>query len=261
MKKAILFLLAFVPMTGFAAIKTQTVEYKQGNATLEGFLAYDDALPGKRPGILVAHAWKGLDDFTRAETTKLAQMGYVAFALDIYGKGIRPTAMEECAKISGSYKADRALLRARAQAGLDQLTKNKNVDPNKIGAIGFCFGGTTVLELARSGAPVKGTVTFHGGLSTPTPQDAANIKGKVLALHGGDDPFVKKEEVDAFVQEMKQGKVDWQLNQYSGAVHGFMEPGNGNDNSKGLAYNEQAATRAWKAMSDFFDEIFKTATH
>lgn len=261
MKKLALFLAAFMPALGFAAIKSQTVEYKQGKATLQGFLVWDDAVQGKRPGILVAHAWKGLDDFTRSEATKLAQMGYVAFALDVYGKGIRPTSMDECAKISGTYKNDRPLLRARAKAGLDQLLKVKNVDPEKIGAIGFCFGGATVLELARSGAPVKGTVVFHGSLSTPTPQDAANIKGKVLALHGGDDPFVKKEEVDAFVDEMKKGKVDWQLNLYGGAVHGFMEPGNGNDNATGLAYNQQAATRAWKAMSDFFDEVFRTSTH
>ena len=261
MKKYLFFLAAFIPALASAAVKTQVVEYKQGGATLQGFMAWDDTVPGKRPGILVAHAWKGLDDFTKTETTKLAEMGYVAFALDIYGKGIRPTDQAECAKQSGFYKTDRALLRGRATAGLKELQKNKSVDPDKIAAIGFCFGGTTVLELARSGAPLKGVVTFHGGLSTPTPADAANIKAKVLALHGGDDPYVKKEEVDAFVDEMKKGKVDWQLNQYSGAVHGFMEPGNGNDPSKGLAYNQQAAERAWKAMSDFFDEIFKTTTH
>ncbi len=259
MKKSLLFLAAFIPALASAAVKTQVVEYKQGGATLEGFLAWDDAGQGKRPGVLVAHAWKGLDDFTKTETTRLAEMGYVAFALDIYGKGIRPTDPAECGKQSGFYKSERAILRGRAAAGLKQLQKSKFVDADRLAVIGFCFGGTTALELARSGAPLKGIVTFHGGLSTPTPADAANIKGKVLVLHGGDDPYVKKEEVDAFLDEMKAGKVDWQMNVYSGAVHGFSEPGNGNDPSKGVAYNQQAAERSWEAMTAFFNEIFKTA--
>ncbi len=148
-------------------------------------------------------------------------------------------------------------MRARAQAGLETLKKQKLVDPQRIAAIGYCFGGTTVLELARDGADVKGVVSFHGGLSTPTPQDAGNIKGKVLVLHGADDPYVKAEEVAAFQQEMRDAKVDWQFISYGNAVHSFTNKAAGTDNSKGAAYNEKADKRSWEAMRAFFAEIFK----
>jgi dienelactone hydrolase len=181
----------------------------------------------------------------------LAKLGYVAFAADIYGKGVRPTAPSDAAKTAGIYKNDRALLRARARAGLEELKKQKFVDPQRLAAIGFCFGGTTVLELARDGADLNGIV------STPTPQDARNIKGKILALHGADDPFVKADEVAAFQDEMRKAAVDWQFVSYGNAVHSFTNIAAGNDNSKGAAYNEKADKRSWQAMKDFFAEVFK----
>ncbi|MBC7961729.1 MAG: dienelactone hydrolase family protein [Steroidobacteraceae bacterium] len=240
-----------------ASVKTKIVEYKQGDATLEGYLAWDDAKNAKRPGVLVVHEWTGINDHIRQRTEMLAKLGYVAFAADIYGKGIRPTAQAEAAKTAGIYKDDRPLLRARARAGLEVLKKQKLVDPQRIAAIGYCFGGTTVLELARDAADLKGVVSFHGGLSTPTPQDAKNIKAKLLVLHGADDPFVNAGEVAAFQDEMRKGGVDWQFISYSNAVHSFTNKAAGTDNSKGAAYNEKADRRSWQAMRTFFAEIFK----
>lgn len=240
-----------------AAVKTRIVEYKQGATVLQGYLAWDDATRAKRPGVLVVHEWTGINDHIRQRTEMLAKLGYVAFAADIYGKGVRPTSPAEAGATAGIYKNDRALMRARARAGLDELKKQKFVDTRRLAAIGFCFGGTTVLELARDGADLRGVVSFHGGLATPTPQDARNIKGKVLALHGADDPFVKADEVTAFQDEMRKGGVDWQFNIYGNAVHSFTNRAAGTDNSKGAAYNEKADKRSWAAMQAFFAEIFK----
>ena len=182
--------------------------------------------------------------------------GFHTFALDMYGKGVRAKTPEEAAKLSGIYKGDRPLMRARAQAGLDELRKQPLVDPARIAAIGYCFGGTTVLELARSGADVAGVVSFHGGLGTPQPADAKNIKGKVLVLHGADDPHVPPAEVAAFQDEMRKAAVDWQMIYYGGAVHSFTNPGSGTDASTGVAYNEKADKRSWEAMKAFFKELF-----
>jgi dienelactone hydrolase len=154
-------------------------------------------------------------------------------------------------------KHDRALLRARVRAGLDVLRNHEFTDVLRVAAIGYCFGGTTVLELARSGADIGGVVSFHGGLGTPKPEDARNTKAKVLALHGADDPYVPPKEVAEFEDEMRQGKVDWQLVAYGGAVHSFTDSNAGNDNSKGSAYNERADRRSWEAMKQFFSELFK----
>jgi dienelactone hydrolase len=240
-----------------AAIKTQTIEYKEGDTTLEGYLAYDTAGAAKKPGVLVVHDWTGLRETMKKKAEALAKLGYVAFAADIYGKGVRPTDPTEAGKTAGIYKNNRTLLRARATAGLNELEKQPNVDKSKIAAIGFCFGGTTVLELARSGADINGIVTFHGGLDSPHPEDGKNIKAKVLILHGADDPYVPADQVKAVESELTNAKVDWQLVKYSGAVHSFTIPEAGNDNSKGAAYNERADKRSWQAMRDFFNEIFK----
>jgi dienelactone hydrolase len=238
------------------AIKTEVIEYKEGDATLEGFLAYDDSILNKRPGVLIVHQWKGLGDYEKKRAEMLARLGYVAFAADIYGKGVRPASMQEAGATAGKYKNDRPLLRQRVRAGLDQLRKVKNVDSSRVAAMGYCFGGTTVLELARSGADVKGVVSFHGGLGTPSPEDAKNIKAKVLALHGADDPNVPPPEVQAFQEEMRKAKVDWELVSYGGAVHSFTDWNAGNDNSRGAAYNEKADKRSWEAMKAFFQELF-----
>jgi dienelactone hydrolase len=256
--KSILSLFAAIAMASaaFGQVKTETVEYRQGDVVLQGYLSYDASFKGKRPAVLVVHDWLGVSDYTKMRAEQLAALGYVALTADIYGKGVRPANAQDAAAEAGKFYKDRGLLRARARAGLDFLAARPEADPSRLAVIGYCFGGTTALELARSGAPLKGTVTFHGGLSTPTPADAKNIAGKVLVLHGADDPFVKQEDVTALMKEMREAGVDWQLVQYSGAVHSFTDKRAGNDNSKGAAYNEAADRRSWKAMKDFFEEIF-----
>jgi len=248
--------LAMITPIAHAEIKTQIVEYKAGDATLQGFLAYDDSNTKPRPGILLIHDWMGVGSYAESRAKQLAELGYVAFAADIYGQGVRPADPKEAAGLAGKYKNDRALYRERLKAGLDQLTSNKLVAPGQIAAIGYCFGGTGVLELARSGADIKGIVTFHGGLSTPTPQDAKNIKCPVLVLHGADDPFVKPDEVAAFKKEMDDAGVKYHFIAYPGAVHSFTRPDAGNDNSKGAAYNAEADKKSWAEMKTFFGHIF-----
>ncbi len=248
--------LLLVGWSASAAVQAKAVEYKDGDTVLEGWHAYDDAVKGKRPSILVVHQWKGLGDYEKKRAEMLAQLGYNVFCVDIYGKGVRPSAMKDAAAQAGKYKGDRALLRQRVIAGLGVLTKNEFTDTSKVAAIGYCFGGTTVLELARSGATVSGVVSFHGGLSSPTPDDAKNIKAKVLALHGADDPNVPPAEVAGFEKEMRDAKVDWSLVAYGNAVHSFTHWDAGNDNSKGAAYNEKADKRSWEAMKAFFAELF-----
>lgn len=261
--KKILFLFLIVlaglgwAMNSEAKIHTETVEYMQGDSLLEGFLAYDDSITGKRPGVVVVHEWWGLNNFIKDRAEALANLGYVAFAVDIYGKGVRAKTAEEAGKLAGIYRSDRKLLRARANAGLEVLKKYPITDTRNIAAIGFCFGGGTVLEMARGGTDISGVVSFHGNLDNPNPADAKNIKTKVLVLHGGEDPFVKPEQVNAFWDEMRKTDADWQINIYSGAVHSFMNPDSGSDKSKGVAYNEKVATRAWNAMKMFFAEIFR----
>jgi dienelactone hydrolase len=240
-----------------AEIVSKSVEYKQDGAVLEGLSVYDDAFHGKRPGVLVVHQWKGLSDYEKKRAEMLARLGYNVFAADIYGKGIRPDTMQAAGAQAGKYKNDRPLLRARVRAALEVLLSHELTDPKRIAAIGYCFGGTTVLELARSGAVIAGVVSFHGGLSSPAPDDAKSIKSKVLVLHGADDPNVPPREVAAFEEEMRQGKVDWQLVAYGGAVHSFTDWNAGNDNSKGVAYNPLADRRSWEAMKQFFTELFK----
>ena len=248
-----------IPTAARAEIKAETLEYKEGDTVLEGHLVYDDKIQGKRPAVLVVHEWWGLNDYAKSRARQLAEMGYVALAVDIYGKGVRAETQEEASALATKFRGDRPLLRARINAGLEAVKANSNVDPTKIAAIGYCFGGTTTLELARSGADVKGVVSFHGGLKTPTPDDAKNIKARVLVFHGNDDPFVPPAEVGAFIEEMKAGNVNYQITGYGGAVHTFTNPAAGNDPSKGQAYNEQADKRSWREMKAFLDEIFGKA--
>lgn len=258
--KIIVYVLVFIvsAMAGVAEAKlvTKTVEYRQGDTVLEGYLAYDDAVTGQRPGVLVVHEWTGLGKYVRNRAAQLAEMGFVAFAADIYGKGIRPNSREEAGKEAGKYLSDRKLLRLRVIAGLEKLLKQPQVDSTRVAAIGYCFGGTTVLELAKSGAKLNGVISFHGGLSSENPSDGKNIKAKVLVLHGADDPRVPQQQVAAFQEEMRKGGVDWYMVSYGGAVHSFTNPDAGNDPGTGNAYNEKADRRSWLAMKSFFAEIF-----
>jgi dienelactone hydrolase len=257
MKALSLIIVAALATAAHAKVRSQLVEYKQGDTVLEGYLAYDDAAKGKRPGVLVVHAWMGLDDNAKKRADMLAGLGYVAFAADIYGKGVRPKDRDEAGKLAGKYKTDRALLRARVNAGFEKMLADPHVDAAKTAAIGYCFGGTTVLELARSGTAVSGVVSFHGGLDSPAPADAKQIKAKVLVLHGAADFYEKPADFAAFQKELADAKVDWQLVEYGGAAHCFTDKGAGNDPSTGCAYDAAADTRSWAAMRAFFDEIFR----
>jgi len=234
---------------------SQAQEYKEGSTVLEGHLAYDDSNPGKRPGVLLFPDWTGVGDYARKRAAMLVDLGYAVFCADVYGKGIRPSGPEACTQEMMKYVNDRPLLRARATAGLEQLRALPVVERARIAAIGYCFGGVTSIELARSGADIAGVIGFHSNLGTPNPADAKNIKAKVLVLNGADDPVVPDTETAAFEKEMRDAKVDWQLVRYGNAVHAFthwhIAPG-----GKEAAYEERADKRSWVAMQAFFKEIF-----
>ncbi len=251
--------------TANADIQVRVIEYKHGDAVMEGYIAYNDVVYGKRPGVLIGHTWTGVDKFMKERAEAYAKLGYVAFVPDIYGKGVRPTQPPATNVEMKRYMDDRPLLRARAFAGLDILRAQATVDPTKLLAAGYCFGGAMVLELARGGAELAGLVTFHGTLNNPSPDNAKNINGRVLVLHGADDPAVPPKEVDAFEAEMRNAsrarrekgekEIDWQLIAYGNAVHSFTDRRAGTDNARGSAYNELADRRSWAAMQHFFKEI------
>jgi dienelactone hydrolase len=241
---------------GHAAIQTEAVPYKDGDTALEGFLAYDDAAKGPQPLVLVVHEWWGLNDYAKSRARQLAQLGYVAFAVDMYGKGVLATDAKEAGTLAGKLRSDRPAMRKRILAALDAVKSNPRVDPKRIAAIGYCFGGTTVLELARSGADIAGVVSFHGGLDAPKAEGTSPIKCKVLVLTGPDDRSVPPTLIATFEDEMRQAKADYQINIYGGAVHAFTNPANGSDPSTNVAYNAAADRRSWQAMKDFFAELF-----
>lgn len=243
-------LLAAAPVR--AEVKTQTVNYKIGNSDFEGYLVYDTGQQGKQPGAVIFPAWTGISDNELEHARRLAQLGYVAFVADTYGKGIHPTPPKEAGAEAAKYMKDRNLYREHARAALEQLSKVPAVDTRRIAAIGYCFGGTGALELARSGADIKAVVVFHADLTSPTPRDDSNIKGRVLALHGADDPLVPAAEREKFEKEMRDAHVDWQLVIYGGAMHCFTDAGAGSDPSHGCAYNAEAEKRSWQAALDFF---------
>lgn len=260
MKELAFSLLSFAALASaaFAEIKTEIVEYKDGDTTLEGFLAYDDAKSGARPGVVVVHDWTGLQDYAKRRTRMLAELGYVAFAADIYGQGVRPADPAAAGAEAGKYKSNLPLLRRRIALAYDQLKKQKDVDTKMTAAIGYCFGGTTVLELARSGAAIAGVVSFHGNLGTTMPAKDEAVKAKVLVCHGADDPYVKPAEQADFKHEMDTAKVDYEFISYPDAVHSFTKPEAGTDKSKGNAYNEAADKKSWDDMKAFFAKIFKS---
>ncbi len=238
-----------------AAIIEKPVEYKASGIDCEGWAAFDDASAAKRPSVLIVHQWTGVSDNEKMRARMLAELGYNVLVADVYGKGIRPQPPASGVE-AGKYKKNRSLLRERLTAALEVLMKDGRTDASRVACIGYCFGGTAAIELGRSGAPVKGVVSFHGGLDSPTPADGKNIKGKVLALHGAADPFVPAADIAAFEKEMKDAGVAYQLVSYPGAVHAFTQKAAGNDNSKGAAYNEAADQASWQEMKTFFDNLF-----
>ena len=237
------------------SIVSNTVVYLDGDVVLEAFFAFDDALSGRRPAVLINHTWVGRDDFVAEKATKLATLGYVGFAVDMYGKGVLGTGPEQNMKLMQPFMADRAMLQQRMKAALAAVKLMPWVDDNKIAAIGFCFGGLCSLDLARTGADIKGVVSFHGLLIPPGNTQSNVIKAKVLALHGRDDPLVPTEQVLAFEQEMTEAGADWQLHSYGNTLHGFTNP-LANDPDFGAVYQPDADRRSWTAMQNFLAEIF-----
>lgn len=237
---------------------THRVSYEHGDLPLEGYIAYDPSRQGKRPGVLVIHEWWGLNEYPRRRARQLAGMGYVAFAADMYGHGTVAETPKQASELANTLRSDRSVMRARAARGLAELQNHRLVDASRTAAIGFCFGGGCVLELARGGADLQGVVSFHGNLDTPNPEMTETPKASVLVCHGAADPHVPSEDVEAFRKEMHACGADWQLVMYGGAVHAFTNPDSGDDPSTGAAYDPAAAKRAWRHMQQFFDEVLAT---
>lgn len=232
-----------------AEIKTQRIEYKDGDTVLEGFVAWDDAKTGKRPAVMVIHDWNGLDEYEEGRAKQLAAMGYVGFAADIYGKGVRPKNAQESGAQAGKYRSDLPLFRSRLNAALMAMKGFEFSDGGHTAAIGYCFGGGGVMELARSGADVNGVVAFHGAIAPTKPGDAKNIKGKVMAVQAAQDPAVPREALTAFMDEMRDANVDYQLVVYNLNVHPFTVPG--------PSYNADADKRSWAELTRFLADLFR----
>ncbi|MBZ0265866.1 dienelactone hydrolase family protein [bacterium] len=237
----------------------ETSEYMLDSLTFEGKVVYDKNLTGKRPGILVFHQWKGASEYEEMRARQLAELGYAAFVVDMYGKGVRAENREEASKLAGALYEDGLELRARAQKAFKHAKELPQFDEYKMAAIGYCFGGTCVLELARDGAYLAGVVSFHGGLKPLFNGGAGKTTARILALHGAEDPHVTPSDLKAFEDELTKANVDWQLVKFSDAVHSFTMKSAGDDPSKGSAYNEKADRRSWEYLLVFLDEIFGQA--
>lgn len=230
------------------------VPYEDGGVPLLGYAAYDPSLPWPRPGVLVCHMWKGLVPFVEERTRALAALGYVAFALDLYGRGIRPRTNEDAAREMGKYVRDITLLRRRARAGLSRLADSPLVRGCEVAALGYCFGGGVALELARDGADLAAAISFHGLLDTPRRAERGAVQARVLAFHGVLDPMVHEEHVRAFAREMEAAGADWQLVVYGRAGHGFTNYELPRDPRGGLFYEPDADRRSWAAARGFLAE-------
>lgn len=257
MKTPLAFVASFLVSLVSAEVVEKPVEYTSAGVVCEGIHVVDNAKEGPLPSVLVVHQWTGVSENEKMRARMLAEQGYNVFIADVYGKGVRPPGPPASAKEAGKYKANRALLRQRLNDALAELKKLPQTNASKLAAIGYCFGGTGVLELARSGADIVGVVSFHGGLDSPSPADGKNIKGEVLALHGADDPFVPAADVKAFEDELTSAGVKYELVKYPGAVHAFTQKGAGDDPKKGAAYNAEADAKSWQAMKAFFDRLLK----
>lgn len=232
-----------------------THPYQSGESAFEGL--FFPAFKKKSPGLVLVPNWMGVTAEAEKQAKRFQKLGYHVFVADIYGKGVRPQSPQEAGALSGKYKSDRKLLRDRVKLAIEELKKQKNVNGEKIAVLGYCFGGTAALESARSGESLKGVISFHGGLDSPTPADGTQIKSKVLALHGAIDPFVSAKDLGAFESEMQTHKVDYELVKYGGAVHSFTDEGAGNDITKGAAYNSVVDARSFDRARAFLTEIFQ----
>lgn len=236
-------------------LTTQSVDYHDGATLLEGFLAHDDARGRPRPAVMISHAWGGRDAFVCDQARRIAELGYVGFAMDMYGKGVTGTSPEENARLMQPFLDDRALLQGRMQKSLEALKQLDQVDAANVAAMGYCFGGLCVLDLARTGADVRGVVSFHGLLGAPGNTAGNRIKARVLALHGHDDPMVPVDDVIALEQELTGAGADWQIHVYGNCMHAFTNPA-ANNPGFGTVYNATADTRSWRALRSFLSELF-----
>ncbi len=258
---ALLALVAFARWPAEAKVVGRTVEYSGGGASMKGYLAYDDSIQGARPGILVVHEWWGLNEYARRRARMLAGLGYTALAVDMYGGGQVTTHPDDATKFSNEVMKNFPEAKARFAAAESLLKAQPTVDANRIGAIGYCFGGSVVLNVVRQGADLKGVATFHGALSPITPAEPGVIKARIIAFTGADDKFVPPETVEAFRQEMTAAKADFQIVTYPGAVHSFTNPDAtklGQEYKLPLAYNRDADRKSWAAMKTFFASVFKS---
>jgi dienelactone hydrolase len=239
-----------------AEVKTREITYTHGGVTFKGHLAWDDDAGGQRPGVLVCHEWWGLNAYARKRAEQLAALGYVAFACDMYGEGKFTEHPKEAAEMAGAVRKDVKTWQARAQAALKVLKEQKGVDPRRLAAIGYCFGGSTALELAYSGADLAAVVTFHAALPPLADEQGRAIKAKLLICHGADDPFVTEETLQKARAAWEKAGVDYEINLYGHAQHSFTVPGIDRVGLKGLSYNAEADRRSWQAMQNLFAEVF-----
>jgi dienelactone hydrolase len=239
-------------------MQTHDVDYRHGAVNLRGYLAFDETAAERRPGVLVFHEGLGLGDFAMARARMLAELGYVAFAADMFGDRRQARNLQEVAKLVGDLRDEPQMLRARGRAALAKLAALPQVDASRIGAIGFCFGGSVVLELARDGADLKAVISFHGVLATRTPAVSGNVKASVLVCTGADDPLAPPEQIKAFEDEMRAADVrDWQVISYGNTLHGFTNPAADGSMLRTALYSEQADRRAWASMRSLFNEVFR----
>ncbi len=261
MKLALLALALAIPASTYAKVVGKAVEYKVGNITLKGYLAYDNSIQGKRPGIIVIHEWWGLTDYPKKRAEMLAKLGYVALAADMYGDGKTADTPADAQKFSGESMKDLNLLRSKFLAAVDVLKQDEHTDPAQIAAIGYCYGGGVALNMARAGIDLKGVVSFHGSLGAAIPAEKGKVKAKVLVCSGAADKFISEKDVETFKQEMKNAGVDFKYIAYEGALHAFSNPDAtalGKKFNMAIAYNEKADKGSWREMQKFFKAIFKT---
>jgi len=249
-------LIALAPEWAEAKVQTKTIAYKHGDLELEGFLAWDDAIEGKRPGVLVVHEWWGLNDYARDRARQLASMGYVAFAMDMYGKGKKTEHPAEAKEWATQVRSNAAQWNERARKGYDILKEQELVDPKRIAAIGYCFGGSTVLQLALQGADLKAVASFHGALPIPEKSQVEKVTGKVLICHGAADSFIPEETIQKFRAAMDAGGADWQMIYYAGARHSFTVPDADKAGIEGIKYQKHADERSWRHLKLLLDEAF-----
>ncbi|HZM34407.1 MAG TPA: dienelactone hydrolase family protein [Burkholderiales bacterium] len=247
-------------LPGVAAVKEEPVTYKDGDTTLKGFIVYDEARKGRRPGIVVVHEWWGITQHTRDEARKFAEQGYTAFVADMYGDAKTADNPKDASGLMKGLMGDSAGMQSRFNAARAQLAKHSTVDAKKIGASGYCMGGAVVLNMARAGADLRGVAAFHANLTPQTPAAAGKVKSKVLVLNGADDPFVKPDSIEAFRKEMEAAKVDYRFINYPGAVHAFTNPAAteaGRKFNLPLAYNAEVDKQSKAEARKFFAAAFK----